>query len=180
MATMPEGQVAKVEEHLLACAVCQERLAETDTFIRSIQHAAARLQAEQQRTTRRWPLPRPVPALAASLVVVAIAVTLHVNSDRPAVPISVELSAMRGSIRAQAPAGRPLLLHPNVEGLQPSSQYHLEIVDRFGRRDWEATFAPASQGIRAPGQSAGTYFVRLYSASGNLLREYGLQLQSQP
>lgn len=41
-------EVAGFEQHLLICHVCQDRLAETDIYVRSMQSAARQIRAQQK------------------------------------------------------------------------------------------------------------------------------------
>jgi hypothetical protein len=97
-------------------------------------------------------------------------------------PFAVDLAATRGAaIEAKAPAGRPLLLRLDLANLPASSWYRLEMVDRFGSRVWQAT-VPAQEsgaGVKTPGTKPGIYFVRVYRPPGELLREYGLEVESR-
>jgi hypothetical protein len=69
------------------------------------------------------------------------------------------------------------MLYPDLTGLTDASSYRLEIVDQTGRPVRQLTLARAQNGIRVRGLGAGLFFVRVYLRSGELLREYGLQLQ---
>ena len=53
----------------------------------------------------------------------------------------------------------------------------LEIVDAQGTVTWEGQYTPSAGAAAVPGQRAGTHFVRVYSAGGELLREYGLDVK---
>jgi hypothetical protein len=184
MRTMPEEAIAPFEEHLLICEACQHRLAQTDVYVSAMRQAASRLRTEPVR--RRfpwWGFPRLVPAMAG-LAVLTVAAGLWLG--RPGMgeahPFAVELAATRGAaIEATAPAGRGLLLRLDLANLPASPQYRVEMVDRSGHPVWQA-HVPA-QGPRAdfkvPGTQPGVYFVRVYRPSGELLREYGLEVQGQ-
>ena len=183
MGAMPEGAMAPFEEHLLVCEPCQLRLAHTDVYVSAMRQASARLRTEPLKRRLPWlRFPRLVPALA-SLAVAVVAAGLWIG--RPdmgqAHPFAVDLEATRGAaIEAKAPAGRWLLLRLDLTNLPASSWYRLEMVDRFGKRVWQAT-VPA-QGSRAvfkvPGAPPGIYFVRAYRPPGELLREYGCEVES--
>jgi hypothetical protein len=96
----------------------------------------------------------------------------------PGPVVGVSLTALRGNgAGSSAPAGRELMLHPDLTGLAEDSSYRLEIVDRTGHTVRQGTLARAQNGIKVPGLSAGLYFVRVYLPAGKLLREYGLQIQ---
>jgi hypothetical protein len=69
------------------------------------------------------------------------------------------------------------MLHPDLTGLAEASSYRLEIVDLTGRPVRQGTLARAQKAVKVPGLAAGLYFVRVYPPSGELQREYGLQIQ---
>ena len=109
---------------------------------------------------------------------VCLLVVFALRFGRPPGPVvAVSLTAVRGNeAGSSAPAGRELMLHPDLTGLADASSYRLEIVDQTGRPVRQGTMARAQNGIRVPGLGAGLYFVRVYLPAGELLREYGLQI----
>ena len=176
--TMPKPEALSLEEHLLICEGCRQRLSESEDYVRSMERASARLRTEPRGM--RWisGFPRLIPALAAALLVLGIGVAWRMNQKITLAPVAVTLEATRGGGQvAQVPAGKPLLLKPGLDGLPPLPEYHLEIVDRTGKRVWQTNFAPAA-GIAAPEQAPGIYFVRLYSLPGALLREYVMEIKT--
>lgn len=113
-------------------------------------------------------------------------------------PQSITLTTLRGGSAegaAEAQAERPLDLTFNIAniagnfagntpGLATSvserGAYRLEIVDAAGEQRWAGSVSPTgSAQITARVDQhlgKGTYWVRLYSPSGKLLREFGLHL----
>jgi hypothetical protein len=77
-----------------------------------------------------------------------------------------------------AAAGRALQLHPDLTGLARSGSCRLEMVNRDGRPVWQGTLVPPEETVLAPRQRAGAYFFRVYTSTGELLREYALQSNS--
>ena len=184
MGAMPEAAIAPFEEHLLVCEPCQLRLAQTDAYVGAMRQASARLRTEPLKRGLPWlRFPRLVPALAGMAVaIVAAGLWISRPDMGEAHPFAVDLEATRGAaIEARAPAGRWLLLRLDLANLPASSSYRLEMVDRFGSRIYQATVA--AQGSRAgfmvPGTQPGIYFVRLYRPPGELLREYGFEVQGR-
>ena len=113
--------------------------------------------------------------MACGLLLVVVALRLV----RPPGPVvAVSLTALRSNgAGTGAPAGRELMLHPDLTGLAESSSYRLEIVDQTGRAVRQGTLGRTQAGVAVPGLGAGQYFVRVYLPAGELLREYGLQIQ---
>ena len=173
-----EPEVVSLEEHLLICEACRQRLSESEDYVRSMQRASARSRTEPQGI--RWTSGAPllIPALAAALLVLGIGVAWRMSQKTTLAPVAVTLEATRGGGQiAQVPAGKPLLLKPGLDGLPSLSEYHLEMVDRTGKRVWQTNFTPAA-GVAAPEQAPGIYFVRLYSLPGALLREYVMEIKT--
>lgn len=173
-----EPELTELEEHLLTCESCQQRVTEGDAYVQSMRYASARTRAEEHTPRRAWAASGLIPVLGIALVLVGLGTFLRMNlpGARPRVPVALEV--MRGAgILARAPAGRLLLLNPGVDGLPALAGYRLEMVDRDGKRVFQGDFVPG-KGVEAPSQSSGTYFVRLYTPPGMLLREYALEIQS--
>ncbi len=187
--TLSEGETERLEEHLLICPHCQDRLADTDEFVRAMRDAAAKLQMEPPsaledhwRGTWRW-LWRPVPIMAAcgAAVLLITAGTIWHRGRPGAGETTVTLQAMRGDAfaGARAPAGRPLVLKLDAKGLPALASYRLEIVDERGSALFESAVRRQSDAIAValPQRlEPGRYWVRLYEtrAAGSLLREFGL------
>jgi anti-sigma factor RsiW len=172
MGDLPEELSTQFEEHLLICEACRNRVAKSDEFVRSIERAGKQIRlggAPRRRPAwRQWT----ILLAAASLLLAMVVFGLSRGGGRP--EFAVSLAAMRGAeTMAQAPAGTPLALHPGLTGLPSSPSYRLEMVDAAGATVWRGTFP----GARVPPRRAGAYFVRVYSAAGELLREYGLQVR---
>lgn len=168
-----------IEEHLLTCECCQDRLREIDDYVLAMEMASRQWRRNEEVTERReWRFPAwfpPLAAVACALLLVVAALRLV----RPPGPVvAVSLSALRSNGPGNgAAAGRQLILHPDLTGLVESSSYRLEIVDQTGRAVRHGTLGRTQTGIAIPGLRAGQYFVRVYLPAGELLREYGLQIQ---
>ena len=171
MGKMSAEETERIEEHLLVCEPCRDRLEETREFTAAMQSASAEV-----RRRDRGRKAVPVVATAAGIVV-AICVALLLWPGSRQAPFAVNLVATRGAADVRIPAGRPLEIHPDLTGLVSSSTYHLEIVDRGGKRVWSGDLSPPADRAMVPGRRAGSYFLRVYAADGNLLREFALEIQ---
>jgi anti-sigma factor RsiW len=169
MGDAPVDEAERIEEHLLVCASCRRNLSETENYVRSMAHAASAIRRSPPRF--RW-----VTVFGAVACVAVLAVFLRWSGTRQA-PLAVSLAAVRGAVSASATAGRALELHPDLTGLAASSSYRLEMVDHDGARLWQGELARPRQSAVVPSQPSGTYFVRVYSPRGELLREYGLEVR---
>ena len=84
-----------------------------------------------------------------------------------------------GSELQRAPAGRPLTFTLEVTGLPVLPEYDVEAVDAKGAVQAQFHAVTAQSGIKiqlAEGLRRGNYFVRIYSPTRELLREYGVQV----
>jgi hypothetical protein len=153
-----------------------------------MRQAAAQLQDSPARPERRpWSFPRLLPTMGVlACIVLAAGAALGValrysNSAAPTFAVNLAVTRAAGIV-AKAPAGRTLALRPDLTGLAAGPFFRLEMVDRLGNRVWQGSVhSGASVGV--PKQRPGIYFVRIYDSSGGgssgeLLREYGLEIQA--
>ena len=185
-----QAQEEAWEEHLLLCEACRERLESTEVFNKAMKSATA----EWKRSPKEiqgagWTLSRLFPAFPAVAALAAAALILaawfgwgkfgragHPGDSTPAV---VTLHAVRGSLAAaSAPAGRPIALHLDVTALPSEPKFRLEIVGVTGDPVWagDGTVNGQDAAASVPAEKPGSYFVRLYSPTGDLLREYALEV----
>lgn len=175
---IPDTELADWEGHLLTCESCQQRVTDGDVYVRSMRNASARYRAEEQKPRKAWTVSGLVPFLGVALAVVGFGTFLIMNHPSTGLRVPVALEATRGAgVLAQAPADRPLLLNPGLGGIPELPGYRLEMVDRNGKRVFQADFIPG-KGVEAPSQASGIYFVRLYTLQSILLREYALEIRA--
>ena len=167
MGDTPDDEAERIEEHLLVCESCRHNLSETEGYVRSMAHAASAIRRSPARF--RW-----AAVFGAVACVAALGVFLRWSGTRQE-PLAVSLTAVRGAVSSSATARRALELHPDLTGLAASPSYRVEMVNRDGARVWQGELT--NQTALVPSQSAGTYFVRVYSPRGELLREYGLEVR---
>jgi hypothetical protein len=189
-----ESRVVAVEEHVLICESCQDRLAETEAYVQAVRAAAAKLAEQPAPWWRRWWerlgalrwTPKPVWAAASALALLAMvwwgsSWFNRTRSNLP--PVAVTLISVRGEDPAmsRAPAGRPLRLEADLTGLEVARTVTLELVDGEGTPLERRTVVAKDNGatLMAPPLRPGRYWVRLYAAepNGELLREYGFQVR---
>jgi hypothetical protein len=195
--TLPEADTEVLEEHLLVCPECQERLTEVDIYVRHMKAAAAKLRAESPRRKAAgfpgsfpgslvWPAPVWVAVVVVCLLGLAWAVIgRRALSPDQSPPIAVALQVVRGvddASNSGVPEGHPLRLEADLAGLPSEELVAMELVDAGGRPSHRSEVRP--EGERAvllipSGLSQGTYWVRLYKTGPRkeLLREYALRIQ---
>jgi anti-sigma factor RsiW len=181
---LPEPLTAQIEEHLLICPDCQDAVAETDRFVSALKAAAPALgQVRPGWRKVLEALPR-VSISKTSLVPVVALLVLAVLAVRrqaqapPTEPVAVSLSSLRGSgALSPAPAGKPLELRIEAPDLIAGNQYRVEVVDSAGSFVWKGavTQRDGKLAVSMPKVLGnGVYWVRLYGADSELLREFGL------
>jgi anti-sigma factor RsiW len=190
---VPSEELEDIEEHLLVCPACQERLRETDRYIRTMRAAISTLAAAPSRPESRWEAwfagffrPVPVSALAGLAALVLVwGVIPSMRDARVTPPVAVTLEALRGggdTLRVRVPERTPLVLTLELTGVEPRAAYQVRLVDARGTQVFETPARPDGDHltVQAPGQFAhGAYWIRLYENAGASapLREYGLELQ---
>jgi hypothetical protein len=185
---LDEPELGEVEEHILVCAGCQERLDEATQFAGLMREATANVAvaAPVEAAWKKWLrldwLPVPMPALAGAMaILIAVLVWQPWRAAGPAELRAVELATMRGEATgAVAVSGFALDLKLDVAGLETAGAT-AQIVEASGGLVAEGTITV--DGGRAtmrylPGLKAGQYWVRL-KKSGETLREYSLTVRGR-
>ena len=182
---LSEDDAAPIEEHLLVCHACQDRLDRADSFIGAFREAAPLVPEPEAAGVpwyRRIPqIPKSVwvPALAA-VALLAIVVQTPPSLDRTQ---AVELRTFRGAeAGAEVESGSLLQLRLGTEGLKDGQPYRVEIVNSRGTRIWYGvvSWADGTAGVHVPKLlGAGQYWVRLYNVhpESDLVREYRLKVR---
>jgi hypothetical protein len=188
---LSEPYSAPLEEHLLVCPSCQERLEQADDFVRAFRMAVRETPPNSIPEARPWDRWlrwltagwRPVPVAAALAMAAFAMVMIAPRSAVPGPEVDVRLSALRGSgsgVVSIVDANQKLRLELDAKALNGGA-YRVELADARGRQVWQS---PAPVPIQnetvvatvARAVPAGLYWVRLYEPqSGQLVREYGLR-----
>lgn len=189
MGRLGEPKLGSVEEHLLLCGYCQDRLDEIDGFVKVFRQASrqmsetAREPAKEKRdeTARVWVWLKPFWAAAmAAAVVLMVTFVLPQRSADTAFQ-SVDLRALRGdpAREAVADAGRRLELKLDTAGVEEAASYKVEIVEGLGKVVWsgQASRRNGALAVAAPAVKPGQYWVRLFGRDSEMVREYGLKVR---
>src|SRR5580698_10095287 len=175
---LPEPRIAAVEEHLLICVACQERLDDLEAFALAMRRGIASEPATEARTNWFAWLRQPTWSAALGFAAIVLAASLYPALGRSHVaPLtSLRLTAMRGSIQSVGLAQETDIA---LTDAPPGPALRVEIVDAAGRAIWGGGLEGNNSKIRLTEKlSADNYFVRLYDASGRLLHEYGFRVVS--
>ena len=178
---LPEALVAQVEEHLLICPSCQDAVSEIDRFVSAFQAATKQPDPAVHRIPAAWLSGPAVSRLGIAAAVILALTVVWKHPQAASTPVTVSLSSLRGSnALSPAPAGKPLQLNIDAPDVAPGNDYRVEVVDATGNPVWTGTVSGTSGKLYAPmpkSLSRGVYWVRLYSADSELLREFGMTVK---
>jgi hypothetical protein len=176
---LPEALTAPVEEHLLICHRCQDAVAAIDQFVASMKFAGRpSVPAVASPVLSGF---RSMAPIAAALVLSALVVVWKYPHEAAVSPVTVTLSSLRAAHPpSPAPAGRPLNLSIEMPDLKSEKYYRVEVVDAAGSMAWKGPVTESDGKLIATISKPlgdGVYWVRLYGANSELLREFGLSAQ---
>ena len=167
---LPEPLAAAVEEHLLVCGKCQERLDELEVFATAMRRA---ISEEPVLKPGGWRFPTWSLAFAGGLAALVAAIVLIMHPGKAIVPLaSIQLTAVRGEVGSVGLASETDIALADVQN-EPTQR--IEVVDAGGAKIWSGS-ADAGKVKVTKQLSEGTYFVRLYDGGGKLLHEYGFRV----
>lgn len=185
MGRMAEPASAVVEEHLLLCSDCQDRLNEVDEYVALMKQETGRLVTQPARPRRSlipqlW-ISKPVWAGAFALLIATIGISWQLAMRPAALPVeTVQLVANRGvHAETHAVRNRRLTLKMDLTELPAADAYRVQVVDSTGAPVWQGTAKPGERRLQVSLNrklEPGTYWVRLYGGDEEFLREYGLRV----
>jgi len=171
---LPEADLPRLEEHLMACGACREKLDEIGNFALAMREVTV-----PKIEWFGW-LRRPAFSMALGFAALILVVGILSNGQMKFAPaVSLQLTAMRGEMPVTVPAREfDLTL---ADGPREGGPFRVEVVNAMGQAMWTGLAESGPSGVKvmvtqriAPGD----YFVRLYSASGEMLREYGFRIRT--
>jgi hypothetical protein len=184
-----EPELAPLEEHLLDCTLCQDRLLAVDEYTALMKAGIAAIERQREATPAapRFAIPGAPVLCAAAVMLVLVGVIIGWRLQPSAAVASastmtVRLTALRGGDAdelARASFGRPFDLTFDRTDLPAASDYRLEVVSSSGQRLWSgaAQVQPQNLSARVTARLApGVYWVRLYSGE-KLRREFGMRVE---
>jgi hypothetical protein len=165
-----------VEEHLLVCASCRDKLDEAEAFALAMRRAiATEPESPAPESWFSW-LRQPVWKVAIGFAVLLLSAGLYLNVGRRVSPVaSLELTAMRGAIPAVNPAQETDV---TLDDAPSGIALRAEVVDADGGPVWKGALKGDDHTIRlAQHLNPTNYFVRLYDDTGKLLHEYAFRVR---
>jgi hypothetical protein len=178
-------EVTELEEHMMACPDCVDQLEETRQFTGAMREAL-RGDLETRSTEERSAASILASVFRFRFAMAAVAVLLIAGivggivytrgGGRLAPMATLELTAMRGEMVEVARAQGLYLKLTDA----PAGAFRVQVVDAVGRPEWDGNVSggEAGVGIRLDKElPEGPHFVRLYSAQGTMLHEYGFRVR---
>jgi hypothetical protein len=181
MGVLPEQLTAEVEEHLLVCLFCQNRLVATDRFLAVFREAARRLDAEPVSRRKRLQTVR-IGAWAAAIAAIFVFVIFLIpRRNSQSAPAILLMQSLRGpESAAHIGAGESRLLVFDIVLPEANEDYKIEVVDAVGNPVLEKTaiLKDGRLSVVIQKMRRGSYWVRIYrKAQNDLLAEYGLRVE---
>ena len=184
---LPAPDVVVLEEHLLMCEACVERLEETEQWSLAAR-AVLREEPVAETGWRSWPsftwsgggwVRQPGFAMAlAVLLLIAGAVGYFSRGGLKLAPVAtLQLTAMRGDMETVPPAQEVDL---TLTDAPASGEFRVQVVDEVGSQVWDGKVTGTAGGRAVRLQRRlrqGAYFVRLYGLDGQLMHEYGFRVR---
>ena len=184
---LASSETVRIEEHLMMCAVCQEKLEDTEdatlgmreALMSQSEPAAARAETAGWLAGLLNVLRRPGFSMALGFAALILVIAMFSNRGTTFVPsASLVLTAVRGEMPETEPARefQLTLTDTPTEG----GPFRVEVVNALGTSVWSGLAVSSAAGIRVTEPrrlDVGDYFVRLYSPDGKVLREYGFRVK---
>ena len=177
---LSDSDVVQIEEHLLACDSCRDRLEHNAGFAVAMSDALASNRAAEPSGRPVWfKWLRPRFALAGGLAVVLAAFILSRGRAPVNTVASLQLTATRGSETNTVRPAKELDLTFGYAA--PGAQAPVvEVVESGGAVVWKGSPATEAGLVRARiGKvlEPGDYFARFYDSPGHLVHEYAFSVK---
>jgi hypothetical protein len=174
---LPDSEVEPVENHLLVCDACRERLEEVSAFAFSMRETLKDkpVVVSDARWFGHWfgLMPRPRLAMAGVFAAISLAVGVYrISGNAHIAPVaSLQLTALRGSEIKTVVRAREL----DLAFTDAPASSRLDIVDAGGVTVWTGTLrsgAGRAEAKIAQVLSPGDYFARVSTGPGQPRHEY--------
>ena len=185
---LPGPDLPVLEEHLMICGACRDRLDAMEAVTAGLKEALGTSQPLLKpasarvewfaRFAHRW-LRQPAFSVAMGLAALVAVIAVFPAGHTSFAPVAnLQLTASRGDMPSAVPTRELDLTLSDVP--TEGGLLRVEIVNATGQPLWSGPAGTGTAGIQVSAKrqfEPGDYFVRLYSASGKLLREYGFRIR---
>ena len=184
---LSDTDLIQVEEHLMVCSGCRDRLEDASAFALAMrkvlkEHPVAFEKPDEENWFSRllsgWKTPSLAFAGAMAAVVLSVGLYTytqgHSGAGMTTAPVAyLQLTAMRGELPSVHGAKAVQLRFS--EAVESGGPYKVSLVADDGSAVWNGvTQGPNVRLDRS--LPKGTYFARLFGPSGQLLHEYGFRV----
>jgi hypothetical protein len=177
---LTDSDLISIEEHLLRCDACRDRLDESAGMAFALREAIRTDPVPFRAAPFEWlrlGWLRPQFALAGALAMVVLAVVFLWRGNSGVAPVaSLQLTAMRGVEIQTVPSAREL----DITFGDAGGAAKVEVVDGNGSSVWGGAPEVAGGEIRSKVVKVlapGDYFARVYDSAGHMLHEYGFRVK---
>lgn len=180
---LSEQETALLEEHLLACAACRDKVDSFDEVSIGMREALVKdsLKAEGGFAGRLAVLVRrPAFAMTVAFVILLAVIGMFSRRKPTFVPVAtLQLTAVRGEMATTVPARNfDVTL---TDGPRDGGVFRAEVVNAVGAAQWRGLAQSGPAGVHMSVNHLlpeGDYFLRLYEPSGAVMREYGFRVRN--
>jgi len=185
---LSSSDVEVLEEHLMICTVCQERLDGVADFALGMREVLETDPVPVADAPPKRPLKtswfdwvrRPAFSMALGFAALILVIGIFSTGRTKFAPsASLQLTAMRGEMPFTVPARQFELTLSDAP--REGGPFHIEVVNEMGLSMWRGLAPSGPDGVHVNVQQKldpGGYFVRIYSADGKVLREYGFRVHA--
>jgi hypothetical protein len=177
------ADVPRLEEHLLICSACQDRLDAAEDFAIGFREA---LETEPVATPAPQSSPgwfdwlrRPAFSMGLAFAGLILVIALFSNRKLALAPsASLVLTAMRGQL-TETPPARTYDITLS-DGPREGGPFKVQVMNAAGAPVWNGLAVAGASGTQfTEGRriDPGDYFIRLYTIEGKVLREYGFRIR---
>lgn len=184
---LPHDEASDLEDHLLLCDSCRQRLQDTEEFVAATRIAARRLESKPGFTFAGLfgslhPAKSAYAVLAMAVLVMAWGVP---KLARPAAEWQdAEMRVMRGaegSLATTVSSGRQIRLRVDLSELPVQPAWRVDVADASGSIVYSTKVQASAASLTVPVERRlrpGQYWVRLYGPpdAADPLREFGLEV----
>jgi anti-sigma factor RsiW len=177
-----------LEEHLMVCVACQEKLDGVANFALGMREvletdpvpvAVVPQEAARKTSWFDW-VRRPAFSMALGFAALILVIAIFSNGKTKFAPsASLQLTAMRGEMPSTVPALQFELALSDAP--REGGPFRVEVVNDMGLSMWSGLAPSSPDGVHVnvlQKLEPGGYFVRIYSAEGKVLREYGFRVHA--